>query len=132
MLVIFSRILYIALLCSLIHSFVTKQCNRPYEFCIKSISGDIKNDNTFTTIIEKYREELASLRGTPELVDRLENIARHNTGIEKEIELYRLLYPFKLDKFQEDGLHALINGNNALITTPTGSDFSATAIIFFG
>jgi superfamily II RNA helicase len=121
MLVIFSRILYIALLCSLIHSFVTKQCNRPYEFCIKSISGDIKNDNTFTTIIEKYREELASLRGTPELVDRLENIARHNTGIEKEIELYRLLYPFKLDKFQEDGLHALINGNNALITTPTGS-----------
>jgi oligoendopeptidase F len=59
-----------------------------------------------------YRDEIASLRGTPELVDRLENLVAKYPGIELCMDLYRAIYPFPLDKFQEDGLSSLINGNN--------------------
>lgn len=72
-------------------------------------------------IIEQYMDELISLRGTPELVDRLENLAQKYPGIELNIDLYRAIYPFKLDDFQEKGLISLMSGNNVLVTTPTGS-----------
>ena len=35
--------------------------------------------------------------------------------------MYRTIYPFQLDAFQEQGLTSLQNGNNVLVTTPTGS-----------
>ena len=71
--------------------------------------------------VEQYFEELKLLRGTPELVDRLENLAAKFPGIETNINLYRAIYPFKLDAFQEEGLLSLMQGNNVLVTTPTGS-----------
>ena len=71
--------------------------------------------------IDLYFEELKLLRGTPELVDRLENLAAKFPGIETNINLYRAIYPFKLDAFQEQGLLSLMEGNNVLVTTPTGS-----------
>lgn len=71
--------------------------------------------------IDFYRDELIALRGTPELVDRLENLVSKHPGIEVEMELYRTIYPFKLDEFQEIGLSNLIAGNNVLVSTPTGS-----------
>lgn len=72
-------------------------------------------------VIEAYRKEISSLRGTPELVDRLENLASKYPGIEMELDLYRALYPFRLDDFQEEGLSSLMYGSNVLVTTPTGS-----------
>lgn len=71
--------------------------------------------------IDLYFEELKSLRGTPELVDRLENLCAKFPGIETNINLYRAIYPFKLDEFQEQGLMSIMAGNNVLVTTPTGS-----------
>jgi len=71
--------------------------------------------------IDEYAEELASLRGTPELVDRLENLVSRFPGVENNINLYRAIYPFKLDDFQEQGLSSIMAGNNVLVTTPTGS-----------
>ena len=71
-------------------------------------------------LVEKWKDELVSLQGTPELVDRLENLVAHHPGIENNINLYRMLYPFPLDDFQEEGLQCL-QGNNVLVTTPTGS-----------
>jgi superfamily II RNA helicase len=47
-------------------------------------------------------------------------VARY-PGIELDMELYRHLYPFPLDEFQERGLSALIEGNNVIVSTPTGS-----------
>ena len=72
-------------------------------------------------VLATYVEELVSLRGTPELVDRLENLAQKHPGIELNMNLYRAIYPFKLDDFQEQGLTSLMAGNNVLVTTPTGS-----------
>jgi superfamily II RNA helicase len=37
------------------------------------------------------------------------------------MELYRSLYSFPLDSFQEEGLSALMKGNNVVVSTPTGS-----------
>lgn len=37
------------------------------------------------------------------------------------MELYRNLYSFPLDDFQERGLSALIQGSNVIVSTPTGS-----------
>ena len=81
------------------------------------------NNNQFidNEILSKYLEEIKSLRGTPELVDRLENLVARYPGIELNMELYRSLYSFPLDKFQEDGLEALMKGNNVVVSTPTGS-----------
>ena len=76
---------------------------------------------TSKEVLATYIDELISLRGTPELVDRLENLAQKHPGIELEMDLYRAIYPFKLDTFQEQGLSALMDGNNVLVTTPTGS-----------
>ena len=72
-------------------------------------------------LVEKWKDELKSLHGTPELVDRLENLVANHPGIENNIKLYRTLYPFPLDDFQEEGLQCLQGGNNVLVTTPTGS-----------
>ena len=83
-------------------------------------SAELVNDDT-DPVIEEFREELASLRGTPELVDRLENLIMKHPGIENNINLYRAIYPFPLDDFQEQGLQSLQSGNNVLVTTPTGS-----------
>ena len=74
-----------------------------------------------SNVLEQYLDELISLRGTPELVDRLENLAQKFPGIEVNIDLYRAIYPFKLDEFQEKGLLSLVAGKNVLVTTPTGS-----------
>jgi superfamily II RNA helicase len=45
----------------------------------------------------------------------------NNPGIELELDLYKLIYSFPLDNFQVEGLSHLINGNNVLVSTPTGS-----------
>ena len=37
------------------------------------------------------------------------------------MKLYRSLYAFPLDSFQEDGLASLMAGNNVIVSTPTGS-----------
>jgi len=72
-------------------------------------------------VLATYLEELVGMRSTPELVDRLEGLVVKHPGLELDIRLYRALYPFTLDKFQEEGLQQLIAGNNVLVTTPTGS-----------
>lgn len=72
-------------------------------------------------IIEKYKDELVSLRGDPELIDRLESLTVKHPGIEVNSKLYQLFFPFKLDDFQLRGLSSLIAGNNVLVMTPTGS-----------
>lgn len=84
-------------------------------------SAEIVGGDHTDEVIEEFREELASLRGTPELVDRLENLVMKHPGIENNINLYRAIYPFTLDDFQEQGLQSLQSGNNVLVTTPTGS-----------
>ena len=71
-------------------------------------------------VIKTYHDEIVSLRGKPELVDRLENLARNHPGLELDINLYRLIYPFPLDDFQIEGLSGLINGKNMIVSTPTG------------
>ena len=85
------------------------------------LTSSVASPSPFQSVLDEYSEEIRRIRGTPELVDRLENLARTYPGIERDIRLYRLIYPFKLDSFQEDGLQALMMGNNALIATPTGS-----------
>lgn len=84
-----------------------------------SSSSSSPSSNT-DDIIQQYYDEIVSLRGTPELVDRLENLANIYPGIELNINLYRAIYPFKLDDFQIDGLTGLINGKNMIVCTPTG------------
>ena len=71
-------------------------------------------------ILKEHLDELKSLRETPELVDKLERLARLYPGIEMNLDLYRAIYPFKLDKFQEDGLSSLMSGSSVLVSTPTG------------
>lgn len=63
-----------------------------------------------SSVLDNYMEELVRLRGTPELVDRLENLASKHPGLEMDINLFRSLYSFKLDQFQEEGLLELISG----------------------
>jgi len=64
-----------------------------------------------SVLLDRYMEELVRLRGTPELVDRLENLASKYPGLEMDINLFRSLYSFKLDQFQEEGLLELISGD---------------------
>jgi len=84
-------------------------------------SNELAPPPTSAAVLQQYMDELVSLRGTPELVDRLENLAQKHPGIELDLDLYRAIYPFKLDDFQEKGLSSLMAGNNVLVTTPTGS-----------
>lgn len=72
-----------------------------------------------SSVLDNYMEELVRLRGTPELVDRLENLASKHPGLEMDINLFRSLYSFKLDQFQEEGLLELISGNNISPPLPT-------------
>ena len=72
-------------------------------------------------VLSEYEREFEDLRGTPELVDRLENLASQNQGIEIDMNLYQALYSFPLDDFQKEGLQHMIDGRNVLVTTPTGS-----------
>ena len=76
---------------------------------------------THEEVISKYKNELISLRGTPELIDKLEYISFMHQGIEMNPDLYRLFFPFELDEFQLRGLQSLSHGNNVLLMTPTGS-----------
>ena len=82
---------------------------------------DEKKNSNWGNLDPKLMEQLEPLRGTPELVDKLESIVAKNPGIEIDIDLYRALYSFKLDDFQEQGIKELINGKNVIVTTPTGS-----------
>lgn len=72
-------------------------------------------------VIAKYQADLKELHGKPELVDFLIKLESSYPGIAKNINLYRSIYPFPLDSFQEQSLQALLNGKNVLVTTPTGS-----------
>jgi hypothetical protein len=74
-------------------------------------------------------EELVRLRGTPELVDRLENLASKHPGLEMDINLFRSLYSFKLDQFQEEGLLELISGNNISPPLPTSTMHTAAWLL---
>lgn len=78
-------------------------------------------NNQYDEIISEHLDELIRLRQTPELVDKLENMVLKYPGIEMDMNLYRAIYPFPLDKFQEDGLLSLMSGNSVLVSTPTGS-----------
>ena len=79
------------------------------------------SSTAFTAVLDEYKEEFDRLRGTAELVDRLENLVSKHPGIELDMDLYRNLYSFPLDDFQEEGLSALQQGNNVIVSTPTGS-----------
>lgn len=98
---------------------------KPKSLYIKNLRSSASNDfeimNDSNEILSKYMDEIIKLRGTPELVDRLENLASKYPGLELNMDLYRSLYSFKLDTFQENGLQELMSGNNVLVTTPTGS-----------
>ena len=80
-----------------------------------------KNLRLHSEILDQYQEEFRNLQGSPEIVDRLENLAGKYPGIELNMDLYRSLYPFPLDDFQELGLQKIMEGNNVIVTTPTGS-----------
>ena len=88
-----------------------------------SVAASITSEQNFDTdaIIQDHLEELKGIRETPELVDKLEQLAKKYPGIELNLNLYRALYPFELDKFQEDGLSSLMSGNSVLVSTPTGT-----------
>ena len=70
----------------------------------------------YPEVLAPYIDELTSLRGTPELVDKLEMLVNKFPGIELDINLYRLFYPFELDDFQIQGLSSLMAGNNVLVS----------------
>eukprot|EP01041_Mallomonas_annulata_P011859 gene11859-24851_t len=78
-------------------------------------------------VLNLYMDELKAKRGTPDLVDRLENLVSKHPGIEVDMDLYRALYSFPLDQFQEDGIKRMIDGNNVIVTTPTGSGKTVVA-----
>jgi len=46
------------------------------------------DDDPTNEVIREYRDELVSLRGTPELVDRLENLVKKHPGKSNLITLY--------------------------------------------
>ena len=63
-----------------------RRSNLP-DFRVLSESSDLKLDDDVVSVIQndslaQYRDELSRLRGTPELVDRLINIAAEYPGIE--------------------------------------------------
>jgi superfamily II RNA helicase len=95
--------------------------NRRLSFVFSTSKYVSLNPEATNGDIESIRAQLVSLQGTPELVDKLENIVSKFPGIELDIDLYRSLYPFKLDDFQEEGIRKLIDGKNVIVTTPTGS-----------
>ena len=104
-------------------SVITSAYSRDLRSFIATSSdnaAEIVGEDDTDRVIEEFMEELVSLRGTPELVDRLENLVMKHPGIENNINLYRAIYPFTLDDFQEQGLQSLQSGNNVLVTTPTG------------
>jgi superfamily II RNA helicase len=74
--------------------------------------------NPHDDVIRAHLDELIALRETPELVDKLENLVQKYPGIELNINLYRAIYPFPLDTFQENGLLSLMTGNSVLVSTP--------------
>ena len=82
-----------------------------------------------SSVLDNYMEELVRLRGTPELVDRLENLASKHPGLEMDINLFRSLYSFKLDQFQEEGLLELISGNNISPPLPTSTMHTAAWLL---
>ncbi len=55
------------------------------------------------------------------MIELLEELVDANPGIEIDPKLYKALYPFKLDTFQEECIRELLVGNNVLLSTPTGS-----------
>lgn len=96
------------------HNFHPKSASRRFaDWTLRLASSDVDYDAAIA--------QLEALRGTPELVDRLESLVQKYPGVEIDVELYRSLYPFKLDAFQEDGIKELIDGKNVIVTTPTGS-----------
>lgn len=99
---------------SLLQQKIFHDTNQLYSQISESLSD-------IDAVLDLYRDEIASLRGTPELVDKLENLASKHPGIELNINTYRMIYPFPLDQFQIDGLSSLMNGNSVLVSTPTGS-----------
>lgn len=100
-----------------------QKSTRNYNIRNKASSQDIDPILSIDTddVIDLYRDELQALTGTPELVDKLENLASKFPGIEMNINTYKSIYPFPLDQFQLDGLMSLMKGNSALVSTPTGS-----------
>ena len=112
-------VLALCLSCSLSFTSPTSKSRRTYITAIRDVQP--LSPTTSDDIIAQYYDELVQLRGTPELVDRLENLASKHPGLELNIDLYRAIYPFKLDDFQEQGLLNLISGKNVIVSTPTGS-----------
>ena len=98
-------------------SFTTRLYSTNHQFL--NHSETIISTIDSSSVLDNYMEELVRLRGTPELVDRLENLASKHPGLEMDINLFRSLYSFKLDQFQEEGLLELISGNNISPPLPT-------------
>jgi superfamily II RNA helicase len=81
----------------------------------------LQHSGNYDDILDSYESMFTSLRGTPELVDKLEGLPTKFPGIELQMQLYRSLFPFPLDDFQERSLESLISGKNVIVMTPTGS-----------
>ena len=103
-------------------SFTTRLYSTNHQFL--NHSETIISTIDSSSVLDNYMEELVRLRGTPELVDRLENLASKHPGLEMDINLFRSLYSFKLDQFQEEGLLELISGN--IISPPLPSTVPST------
>ena len=100
------------------HKFNIHNSNRLYDDI--TFSESISSNSNFEEEIENLKNSFESL-SKAEQTDLLQSVANKYPGIEIDMNLYRSLYPFKLDKFQEDGLNNLMEGKNVLVTTPTGS-----------
>ncbi len=92
----------------------------------KSVSFSTNSANNFTV---DHHEIISKFQGTPQLVDQLEELVDAYPGIERNPNLYKALYPFKLDSFQEECIQELLVGNNVLLSTPTGSGMFKMYII---
>lgn len=77
--------------------------------------------SSLDSILDSEKATFDSLRGTPELMDRLQFLCHRYPGIEHNVNLYKALYSFPLDEFQLQGLAALTTGKNVVVMTPTGS-----------
>jgi superfamily II RNA helicase len=118
------KILFIFLTISPIISFFGLK--RPSDIrkvssIFKTSTEPLSSDIDLNKVLETYRDEIIAKRGTPDVVDRLENLASKYPGIEIDMDLYKMLYPYSLDEFQQNGIKSLIQGNNVIVTTPTGS-----------
>lgn len=124
-----SALLFYYFLLSSVDGFMRNTLQNSYVHHNYRIYSDSiqKESLTSAEVIELYKEELLSKRGTPEIVDRLENLAMKHPGLEVDLNLYRALYSFPLDTFQEDGIMRMIEGNNVIVTTPTGSGKTVVA-----